>query len=149
MTGRRLSAALVAVTIGLVPVSLAGDWKSRAVQKAVGKAAREGLEEVAKDAAKDAALDAALDGAVSATTRHVAEKALEFDTDDVKDVLEESADAAERSAKKVDRSHVIGRGAAEGLEAAMKVADMADTLDDVADTTKTVNRINKVRRLIK
>lgn len=149
-------AAAVIAAIGLSSAGLAGDWKSAAVKKAVGKAAREGLEEVAEQAVKDIALEAALDAALPATASSIARRAMDFDVDDVEDAvddvgdaLERSVDRAERTLKKVDSKDVVGAVAGEGVETALRVADVAEDLDDVADAVGTLRKIDRVRRIVK
>jgi hypothetical protein len=145
MTRKGIGAALVALAVGFVPVGVAADWKTKAVSKTVGKAAREGLE----DAARNAALDATLDAALPDNVADVAKKAMDFDVDDAKDAINDAGKDEKRKVKKIDSRDVIGAVAGEGVEDALRVADMAKTLDDVADATKTLNKMNKVRKAIK
>ena len=49
----------------------------------------------------------------------------------------------------VDSRDVIGAVAGEGVENALRVADMARTLDDVHDAAKTANKVNRLRKRLK
>jgi hypothetical protein len=76
------------------------------------------VEEAIEDAVEDAALDATLD-----TVARGAARTLAIDDDDV-----------------------IGEAVGDGIETAMRVADVADPLDDVMDAARTIDRIRRVIR---
>jgi len=114
----------VAIVIAAASVVLAGDWKSDLAKQAVGRVVREGLEDAAKDAALDAALDVASDDMSPAVRNYAASRFRDID-----DHIEFAAEVGE------------------GVEAAMRVADVADTLDDVADAAHVVKRIGNLRKL--
>jgi len=109
-----------AVTASLVfgASGAAADWKGDIARQALGRAVREGLENAIKDAALDAALDAATETATYAAPR----------------------------LRDIDELATFGAAVGEGVETAMRVADVASTLDDVADVAKTVKKIKKLKR---
>ena len=121
MSNMKSIAALAAACLCFA-ADTAADWKADVAGKVVGRVVREGLEEAMKDAALDAALDAAARGAA------------EYTASELRDI---------------DKLDTIGATVGEGIETAMRVADVADTLDDIADVAKTVKTINKVRKVIR
>jgi hypothetical protein len=103
----------------VVSVTLAADWKGDIAKRAVGRAVREGLQ----DAAKDAALDAALDSVLPAA----AERGFQFGA----------------VAKVVD----VAPDVTDGIQTAMRVADIADKLDNAADAANALRKISKLGKL--
>ena len=118
MRGIRLIETATAASLVFGASSAAADWKGDVARQAVGRAVRAGLE----NAIKDAALDAALDTATEAVTY------------------------AAPQLRDVDERVTFGVTVSEGVETAMRVADVASTLDDVADVAKTVKKIKKLKR---
>jgi hypothetical protein len=116
MQNIRLVAALAAGAMVAVPAIAAGDWKDRFAGKVIGEVVEEGIEDAVEDAALDAALDVAVGSAVAAVAPGVSDRG------DVRD---------------------IGDNVVDGVETAMRVADVADTLDDVADTIENINRLRR------
>lgn len=114
----------VAIAVAAASVALAGDWKSDLARTAIGSAVREGIEDAAKDAALDAALDVASDAILPSARNYAVSRFRDID-----DHIEFAADVGE------------------GVEAAMRVADVAETLDDVADAAKVAKRIGKLGKL--
>ena len=114
----RLIETAAAVSFVFAAIDAAADWKGEVARRAVGLAVREGLENAINDAALDAALETATEAATYAAPR----------------------------LRDVDELVTIGAAVSEGVETAMRVADVADTLDDVADVARTVKRIKKLKR---
>jgi hypothetical protein len=101
---------LAAVVLGAASLGAAGDWKGDLAKTAVGHAVREGLQDAVQDAALDAAFDA------------VAPEAVDFAADRLRDRAGDVAFAAT----------TVG----DGIETAMRVADVADKLDNVRDAAR-------------
>jgi hypothetical protein len=118
MRSIRLIETAVAASLVFGASGAAADWKGEVARQVVGRAVREGLENAIKDAALDAALDTATEAATYTAPR-----------------LRDS-----------DELVTFGAAVSEGVETAMRVADVASTLDDVADVAKTVKKIKKLKR---
>jgi len=114
----RLIETAAAVSFLFAAIDAAADWKGDVARRAVGLAVREGLE----NAIQDAALDAALETATEAAT---------YTAPQLRDV---------------DELVIVGAAVSEGVETAMRVADVADTLDNDANVSRTVKRIKKLKR---
>jgi hypothetical protein len=114
----KLIEAVAAASLAFAAVGAAADWKGDVARKAVGRVVREGLENAIKDAALDAALDTATEAATYTAPR----------------------------LRDVDELATFGAALSEGVESAMRVADVASTLDNVADVAKTVKKIKKLKR---
>ena len=112
----RLVIALAVVAVAATHV-LAGDWKNRVAGKVIGELVEEGIE----DAVEDAALDAALD-------------------------MGRAAARTVPGARNVDDLRDIGDEVVDGVETAMRVADIAERLDDASDAIENINRLRRLRR---
>jgi hypothetical protein len=78
---------------------------------------------------------------------HVVEEAIEEAVEDA--ALDRTLDTVARVAVRkldIDDRDDIGEAVSDGIETAIRVADVADTLDDVSDAVRTINRIRKVIR---
>jgi hypothetical protein len=117
MRGIRLVETTVAASL-VFASSAAADWKGDVARQAVGRAVRAGLENAIKDAALDAALETATEAATYAAPQ----------------------------LRDIDERVTFSVAVSEGVETAMRVADVASTLDDVADVAKTVKKIKKLKR---
>ena len=122
MRGVKSIGTLAVAAVVLWPGGAAGDWKGDVAKRVVGRAVREGLE----DALKDAALDATLDT-----------------------VVPEVADYTSVRFRDVGQLETIGEVVTDGVDTAMRVADVADTLDDAVDAARTARKIGKAVKVIK
>ena len=118
MRGMRLIKTAVAASLVLGASSVAADWKGDVARRAVGRVVQEALE----DAIEDAALDRALDTATEATAY------------------------AAPKLRPIDELVDVGEAVSDGVETAMRVADVAERLDDAADVAKTLKKIKKLKR---
>ena len=118
MRGMRLIKTAVAASLDFGASSVAADWKGDVARRAVGRVVQEALE----DAIEDAALGRALDTATEATAY------------------------AAPKLRQIDEFVVVGGAVSDGVETAMRVADVAERLDDAADVAKTLKKIKKLRR---
>ena len=112
-----IAASIMALAIS---PDIGGGLAKRAAREVVGHVAQEALE----DALKDAALNASLDAFADEYPADVTFGPPEFD-------------------------HYMGVGAdvSDGVEAAMRAADIAEKLDNVADAAKVVKKLGKLRKL--
>jgi hypothetical protein len=117
MRGRLIETA-VAASLVVSASSAAADWKGNVARRAVGRVVQEALEDAIEDAALDRALDIATDAAAYATPR----------------------------LRHIDELADVGDAVSDGVETAMRVADVAETLDDVADVARAVKKIKKLKR---
>jgi hypothetical protein len=117
MHGTLIVATLVVFAIDL---NIGGHLAQRAARKVISEAAQEGLGDALRDKALDASLDAVAD--------HV-----DF----------ESADRANDTQDYIQ----MGATASDGIETAMRAADVASKLDDVADAANAVKKLGKLKKL--
>jgi hypothetical protein len=106
-----------------------------AAQGLAGRIAREAIEEVAEEGFEEA-MEEAAERAAFATLDEVRQRRYDVDIDDLDDVVEHVARSAE-----------IGSRVSDGIDTAMKVADVADGIEtalDVAEVAKTINRTRRV-----
>ena len=113
-----------ALAVAAVQVVHAGNWKGDVAKKAVGRAVRRGLQQAAREAALSAALDAA--------SNVVVRGAATYTTSGLHDLDEYTA---------------VSAAVGDGIESAMRAADVAERLDNVADAARTVKKIGKIRKL--
>ena len=97
---------------------------SRLAQKAAKKIVSEAVEEGLGDAFREAALSASLDAIADRSAMEFADRA-----HDVRDYVE------------------MGALASDGVEAAMRAADVAKRLDNVADAAKAAKKLGKLKKL--
>ena len=121
MRSKRVVGILTAAALAVPAIGLP-DWGADLAKKAIGRAARAGIQEALEDEAEDFARAAAAQGAV---------------------VLAESA-----RREMYEREHVAAT-VSNGVEVAMKAADVAETLDDVADVAKTLKKVNDIRKVFR
>ncbi len=121
MRRKRVVGILTAAALAVPAVGIA-DWGADIAKRAIGRAARAGIQEALEDEAEDFARAAAAQGAV---------------------VLAESA------RREMYEREEVAQTVSNGVEVAMKAADVADTLDDVADVAKTVKKINDIRKVFR
>ena len=114
----RLIKTAVAASLVLGASSVAADWKGNVARRAVGRVVQKALE----DAIEDAVLDASLDRATEAAA---------YTAVQLRDVNE---------------LVIVSATVSEGVETAMRAADVANTLDHVADVARTVKKIKRLKR---
>lgn len=121
MRNKRVVGILAVGALAVPAIGLA-DWGEDLAKKAIGRAVRAGLQEALEDQAEDFARAAAAQGAV---------------------VLTESA------RREMYEREQVAAAVSNGVEVAMKAADVADTLDDVADVAKTLKKVNDIRKVFR
>jgi hypothetical protein len=104
----------------------------RAARKVVSEAVQEGLGDAIREAALSATLDAVADNAAA----EFADRA-----GDIRD------DAAGHDFGDIHDAIDLGAAASNGVEAAMRAADVASKLDDVADAANAVKKLGKLKKL--
>jgi len=118
MRGMRLIKTAVAASLVFGASSVAADWKGDVARRAVGRVVQEALE----DAIEEAALDRALDTATAADAYTAP------------------------TLRQIDELVDVNEAVSDGVETAMRVANVAETLDHAADVAKTVKKIKKLKR---
>ena len=112
-------AASLAV-VALAPIDIGGHLAQKAARKIVSEVVEEGLEDAFREATLSATLDAVASDAAS-----------EFVSGgrDIHDYVE------------------MGARASDGIDAAMRAANVAARLDDAADAAKAVKKLSKLKKL--
>lgn len=122
MWSTKAVALLTAAVLAVPAIGLTSDWAEDLARKAVGRAAREGVEHALKDEALAAALAAAARGV---EMYRESEQQDRYERERVADTV------------------------SDGVEAAMRAADVAEALDDAADVAETLGKVNKIRKVIR
>jgi hypothetical protein len=115
------------VLVATASLAAGGDWKGDLAKRVVTHAVREGLEEAAEEAALDVALNAAADAIGPDGLAYGVSRLPDLDID-------------------FDEYVEVGDVVSDGIESAMRVADVADKLDDAADAVRAVKRLGNIRR---
>src|SRR5215831_13659043 len=134
----------VSLTAFAIDLGIGSHLAQRAARKVVGEAVQNGLEDAFRDAALSTTLDAVADHAAT----EFADRARDnHDYADFPDNTKPHDYSDVHKTGDIQDYLEMGAVAGDGVQAAMRAADVASKLDDVADAAKAVKKLGKLKKL--